>query len=405
MSMLPPALVPNISGHVQRRKNKKGYVWIVKYRAPDATSPDGVRQVRRMLGTEWPDGGPPPPGYYDRRSSQAELEAILTDARRGHLEVVRTGVSFERLAQDWLVWGEHERGWRRATLVDRRSCVRRHLLPAFGHLRIEQVTTARIERWKSDFLIRTGQRRQAAKLVALLHSMYERARVLYGLPRNPAADVSKIKLSYDAATFDFYTPEEVWALVRAANDEQDAAIYLVAAFAGLRRSEICALRWRDVDFVRRAIRVETSVVHRQVNATKGGRGRAVPMVREVAEALARLGQRGHLVGREDPVFPGQGEGWLDGSALRRRFVLACERAGLRVLRFHDLRHTFGSNAINKANLVYVQAWMGHADSRTTMRYLHYKSLEAEADLLAGAFEVGSAREAEQLLLEFGDDEG
>ena len=76
MSMLPRALVPNISGHVQRRKNKKGYVWMVKYRAPDATSPSGRRQVEKKLGPEWPDEGPPPPGYYDRRSAQAALDAI-----------------------------------------------------------------------------------------------------------------------------------------------------------------------------------------------------------------------------------------------------------------------------------------------------------------------------------------
>src|ERR1700712_1207448 len=272
MSMLPPALVPNISGHVQRRKNKKGYVWYVKYRAPDATSPSGRRQVEKKLGPEWPDEGPPPPGYYDRRSAQAALEAILTDARRGHIEVLRTGVTFEQLAKDWLIRGEHERGWRHSTLVDRRSCVRRHLLPAFGDLRVEQVTTPRIERWKSDFLIRTGQRRQAAKLVALLHSMYERAAVLYGLQRNPVAAVTRIKVSYDAARFDFYSPEEVWALVRAANDEQDAAIFLTAAFAGLRRGEIVALRWRDVDFAKRALRVETSVVHGRVDSTKGGGG-------------------------------------------------------------------------------------------------------------------------------------
>src|SRR3954454_15675195 len=284
MSYLDPVRPPAISGHVRRVERKRRVVWYAKYRAPDPSAPGGVRQVQKLLGPEWSDAGPPPSGYYDRRKAHAELEAILTDARRGHIEVVRTGVSFERLAQDWLVWGEHERGWRPATLVDRRSCVRRHLVPEFGHLRIEQVTTARIERWKSDFLIRTGQRRQAAKLVALLHSIYDRARALYGLPRHPGADVSKIKLAYDASSFDFYSPEEVWALVRAAADEQDAAIYLVAAFAGLRRSEICALRWRDVDFVRRAIRVETSVVHGRVRCTNGGRGRAVAMARGCAGA-------------------------------------------------------------------------------------------------------------------------
>src|SRR3954469_16788199 len=403
MSYLDPARPPAISGHVRRVERKRRVVWYAKYRAPDPTAPGGVRQVNKLLGPEWPDGGPPPPGYFDRRTAQAALEAILTDARRGHMEVVRTGVSFERLVQEWLAWGEHERGWRRATVVDRRSCMRLHLLPAFGHLRVEQVTTARIERWKSDFLVRTGNRRQAAKLVALLHSMYERARLLYGIQRNPVADVERIRLRYDAAAFDFYSPEEVWALVRAAADEQDGAIFLTAAFAGLRRGEICALRWRDVDFAKRAIRVETSVVFGHVGATKGGRGRAVPMVREVAEVLARLGERGYLGDRADPGCPREGD-WLDGSALRRRFVTACERAGLRVLRFHDLRHTFGSNAINRANLVQVQAWMGHADHRTTMRYLHHKSLDAEADLLAGAFAVNNANEAEQLLLSATEDE-
>src|SRR3954451_22135923 len=91
MSSLPPALVPNISGHVHRVQRKKGGVWYVKYRAPDPTSPSGRRQVDKPLGPEWPHEGPPPPGYFDRRAAQAALDAILTDARRGHVEVMRTG--------------------------------------------------------------------------------------------------------------------------------------------------------------------------------------------------------------------------------------------------------------------------------------------------------------------------
>jgi integrase len=63
---------------------------------------------------------------------------------------------------------------------------------------------------------------------------------------------------------------------------------------------------------------------------------------------------------------------VDGSALRR-------------LRFHDLRHTFGSLAINVASIVQVQAWMGHADIQTTMRYLHHKSRADDAKLLSAAF--------------------
>ena len=52
---------------------------------------------------------------------------------------------------------------------------------------------------------------------------------------------------------------------------------------------------------------------------------------------------------------------------------------------HDLRHTFGSLAINVASIVQVQAWMGHADIKTTMRYLHHESRADDARLLSAAF--------------------
>jgi integrase len=109
----------------------------------------------------------------------------------------------------------------------------------------------------------------------------------------------------------------------------------------------------------------------------------------VAQALARLSQRSSFTGTEDLVLPGEAGEHLDGSALRRRFKAAVIRAGLRELRFHDLRHTFGSLAIDRASIVQVQAWMGHAAVSTTMRYLHHKSQLDEADLLGRAFRTAS----------------
>jgi integrase len=90
------------------------------------------------------------------------------------------------------------------------------------------------------------------------------------------------------------------------------------------------------------------------------------MATDVAEALAALGQREHFTGPDDIVFVNTLGGHLDASKLVKRYRAALGRAGLRPLRFHDLRHTFGTRVIAKADIRRVQEWMGHADVQTTM---------------------------------------
>lgn len=194
--------------------------------------------------------------------------------------------------------------------------------------------------------------------------------MVWGLQANPLARFEKrpVRASGDIQVF---SAEEVWALVRAAASEQDGALFLTAAFSGLRLGELLALRWRGVDFAGATIRVRGSYAAGHLTAPKSGKVRAVPMAPDVAAALAQLGRREDWVGDDDLVFAGDFGGYLDGSALRRRYKDALSRAGLRPLRFHDLRHTFGTRMIAKADIRRVQEWMGHADIQTTMRYLHY----------------------------------
>ena len=127
----------------------------------------------------------------------------------------------------------------------------------------------------------------------------------------------------------------------------------------------------------------------RLTTPKSGKVRAVPIAPDVATALARLGRRQDWVGDDDLVFVGEAGSYLDGSALRRRYKDALARASLRPLRFHDLRHTFGTRMIAKADIRRVQEWMGHADIQTTMRYLHYAPRAEDARLVAEAFRVST----------------
>jgi Phage integrase family len=109
------------------------------------------------------------------------------------------------------------------------------------------------------------------------------------------------------------------------------------------------------------------------------------MVPDVASALARLADREFWIGPEDLVFANELGTFQDASAIRIRYRAALTRAGLRQLRFHGLRHTFGTFAVRRAEVPVVQAWMGHSDIQTTMRYVHRRDRGDEAKPWPGLF--------------------
>ncbi len=156
---------------------------------------------------------------------------------------------------------------------------------------------------------------------------------------------------------------------------------------GLRQGELLGLRWRDVDLAARKVRVVSPYVRGEFNDPKSeGSGRSVPLAARVADALSALREQSSTArGRACLLPPRVGEP-LDRSKLVRRFKQAIERADVRPITFHELRHTFGTRmAAAGVPLRTIQHWMGHADSKTTQIYAHYQPSDAEADVVDAAF--------------------
>lgn len=376
------------TGHVFRVARQRGDQWYAKYRLPDG------RQVQKRLGPAWTERGRPPAGYFTRRLAEDWLRSTLDEARRGTLPgMVVTGATFADACAEYLRYIAEDRGRKASTVEDYRSIINVHLLPAFGEMRIEDVTVPAVEAFQAALAKRVHKGRLITprtrnKVLNVLHGVFSRARKVWGLPTNPAAQIERHP-DRSSGDIEVYSPEEIWALVRAAADERDAAVFVTAAFTGLRMGELRALRWRDVDFPRSVVRVRASYAAGELSVPKSGKVRSVPMVDEVAQALARLSEADASVGDDDLVFAEQDGGWLNDDRLRHRYELAIKAAGVRRLRFHDLRHTFGSLAITRADIVEVQAWMGHADIQTTMRYPHYRDRGDAAGRLADAFRVAA----------------
>jgi integrase len=181
-------------------------------------------------------------------------------------------------------------------------------------------------------------------------------------------------------------PDELEALLAATPDDPlgriERPLYLTATMCGLRQGELVALRWQDVDSGVGAIRVRRSYTRGQFGTPKSRRSsRAVPMPRRVGRELELLSRQTGFAASDQLVFghPNTGKPY-DPSKLRRRFKDAVQRAQIRPIRFHDLRHTFGTRmAAAGAPLRNIQEWMGHGDYKTTLIYADYA-----ADVAHGA---------------------
>ena len=180
------------------------------------------------------------------------------------------------------------------------------------------------------------------------------------------------------------TPAEVEDFLDATRDvcSEYYALFLTALRAGLRRGELVALQWGDIQFgkdendANRFIIVRHNYVRREHTTTKSKKSRRVDLSRELRKALIELRDKrlldAFLKGKNDIsdelVFPSPEGSILDPDNLYHRYFRpVVTKAGLRKIRLHDLRHTFGSLLIqNGASIVYVKEQMGHSSIQVTV---------------------------------------
>lgn len=351
-----------LSGHVRLRKLARGDVWYARIRV-------GSKDTQKRIGPAWKKRTACPPGYFTKATAEKWPREYLADVGRGdRIEQQATGATWPDACREWLRWTEHDRKRKRSTVRDYRLTVEANLIPDLGADRkLETIQQQHVEAYR-DALVREDRLspRTINKRLTMIHGILGRAGKVWNLRANPAAGIDKVP-ERRSGDLDVFRPDEVRQLVAAAESEQDAALYLTAAFTGLRFGELAALRWSDVDWTRDLIHVRRALAAGEVAEPKSGKVRSVPMIEDVAQTLAKLGQRKLWIGDGDYVFVSPTGNYLDYSATVKTYKRVLRAAGLRVVKFHGLRHSFGTIAVQAFALSDVQAMMGHADIQTTMR--------------------------------------
>lgn len=271
---------------------------------------------------------------------------------------------------------------RPVTLESYRRYATGHIIPRLGAVKVQALRPLHVQQ-AFRALKQDGAGPRTIQLVHTILRAALRQAVLWEIiTRNPADAVSSPRpASREMQTL---SAEQVLQFLASAREDRLFPLYLLAAASGMRRGELLALRWQDIDWTRGAVQVR-----RTLEWVNGGpvfvepktlRGRrSVPLPRSVATLLRqhRASQNqerlaaGPLWQRNDLVFSRADGSPIPPHSVSHQFAHDLKQAGLPAIRFHDLRHTHATLLLEEGlHAKVVSAQLGHSSIVSMDVYAH-----------------------------------
>jgi integrase len=339
---------------------KRGKVFRIKYR--DAAG----RQAKETIGAE-ADG-------TTRKDAEDALRERLVQVRRGYRRPQRLALS--TYANTWLEEGKRKRAWKPKTITAYERSIRRLLERNLGGMYLAQVRPRHVAEHVAQALDEYSPKTVQLDL-NVLHNIFKTAEREELVSTNPVANVERPKVR--SRRWRLLEPVEVRRVFKAFTDQRAKVVFLTLYLTGIRRFELIALQWKDVDLIDNVLRITDS---------KSDEGiRSIALSPTLAELLWQLRRSSSYDGDGDFVFahPARGSR-LDADWYKDEFLAALASAKVEghIRAFHDARHTAITNdAASGANPIAVMAKAGHRSMSTTKTYLHLAGvvfLEAAAAL-------------------------
>ena len=268
---------------------------------------------------------------------------------------------FHEFADRWLALYQSS-NHRPSTVESRRGSLALYLLPAFGDLRLTEITTARLEQFKALLTSKGLAPKTINNHLSALHTCLQAALEWGELDKLPRVHWLKLPPIRD----NYLTPRECEDLLAGASSPTWRAMILCALRTGMRLGELLGLHWSDIDFERRIITVQHSAAKGGlIGAPKTNRRRHIPIAADLLTYFVATRNSRGLVFREFGDAP------MSSASASRYIHLACQRGGVRRIGWHVLRHTFASHLVSRGVPIRtVQILLGHTTVMMTERYAH-----------------------------------
>lgn len=354
------------TGHLRKRATKTGFSWQLTVEGDrDPITGKRERTYRTYKGT--------------KKQAEAELRNFILEVQNGGI-VTTSSMRLE----DWLNF------YLTNCLPDiadstRKSYeerIRNRISPYLGKIPIDSISTDHIQRWVTE-LYKDLSTKSVQNLINILNPALEQAVISQKIPRNPCVGVktkSTVKQHGDV-----FNKEDIDLALNAARGTSMYLLLLLELATGMRRGEVLALTWDDIDFSSNEIHISKSTYayngERKIKAPKTLSGiRTLTVSQNVIEELStahedyltnkntfglRFTDSNLVICREDgkPYHP---------DSITTKWSRFIRKNNLKHIRFHDLRHTNATMMI-EAGVDYktVKDRMGHSDVSTTLNiYTH-----------------------------------
>lgn len=256
-------------------------------------------------------------------------------------------------------------------------------LAALHSFPASELTPAAMKAWIQS---RTTTLKTIRNQLSFLRSALDEAVTDGVLQINPVSLVTASRYQSDKSGIesdyivDPFSPTEVNALLSATGNKQWENLFMFAFQTGLRSSELCALRWQDIDFIGNTAHVQNASVVGVIKGTKTKAGkRKVELNGQAIAVLAS--QKTFTFIKDSTVFedPKTNKPWAGADSIRKKaWIPTLRKAGVRYRNPYQTRHTYATRHISQgANLFWLATQMGHKGPE--MLFRHYGSYLKEYD--------------------------
>ena len=293
-----------------------------------------------------------------------------------------TAATFEEYANTWKTLTVPAT-CKPSTVSDYQGILKNHVLPVFGKTTVNEINRFMVKRFLMKKITDGFASSTVTHMKNAVSGVLNLAVDDEVLPTNPAHNIGKIfKRQNPKPKIDPFNKDELATLLDTyqIHFPRHYPMTLTMARTGIRFGEGLGLQWKDIDFKGRFITIERSLSKGRVETPKNGQSRKVDMSQQLTNTLRELKhhrkvetlKRGWARMPEWVFVTMDGEPYHE-SYIRRMFYKALNKASLRKIRIHDLRHAYATLRISKGdNIADVSKQLGHHSVKFTMDiYYHW----------------------------------